>query len=80
MCIRDSGIHTVELDPSDDGWINNSLAIAPGKLLMPEGASNRTLDRLAAHGVTWTTIPFEAVQANGGGLHCSTTPLQRDRV
>lgn len=74
------GIHTVELDPSDDGWINNSLAIAPGKLLMPEGASNRTLDRLAAHGVTWTTIPFEAVQANGGGLHCSTTPLQRDRV
>lgn len=74
------GIHTVELDPADDGWINNSLAIAPGKLLMPEGASNRTLDRLAAHGVTWTTIPFEAVQANGGGLHCSTTPLRRDRV
>lgn len=78
--LKARGIHTVELDPSDDGWINNSLAIAPGKLLMPEGASNRTLDRLAAHGVTWTTIPFEAVQANGGGLHCSTTPLQRDRV
>ncbi|MBH1973532.1 MAG: hypothetical protein I8H94_00465 [Rhodobacteraceae bacterium] len=78
--LKARGIHTVELDPSDDGWINNSLAIAPGKLLMPEGASNRTLDRLAAHGVTWTTIPFAAVQANGGGLHCSTTPLQRDRV
>lgn len=78
--LKARGIHTVELAPSDDGWINNSLAIAPGKLLMPEGASNRTLDRLAAHGVTWTTIPFEAVQANGGGLHCSTTPLQRDRV
>lgn len=78
--LKARGIRTVELDPSDDGWINNSLAIGPGKLLMPEGASNRTLDRLAAQGVTWTTVPFEAVQANGGGLHCSTTPLRRDRL
>ncbi len=78
--LKARGIRTVELDPADDGWINNSLAIAPGKLLMPEGATNRTLDRLAAHGVTWTTIPYDAVQKNGGGLHCSTTPLQRDRL
>lgn len=74
------GIRVVELDPADDAWIANSLAIVPGKLLMPEGASNRTLDRLAAHGVTWKTLPYAAVQANGGGLHCSTTPLRRDRV
>ena len=74
------GIRVVELDPADDPWIANSLAIAPGRLLMPEGASNRTLDRLAAHGVTWTTLPYAAVQANGGGLHCSTTPLRRDRL
>ena len=74
------GIRYIEIDPADDPWINNSLAIAPGKLLMPEGASNRTLDRLAAHGVTWTTIPYAAVQKNGGGLHCSTTPLRRDPV
>ncbi len=72
------GIKYIEIDPADDPWINNSLAIAPGKLLMPEGASNRTLDRLAAHGVTWTTLPYAAVQKNGGGLHCSTTPLRRD--
>lgn len=74
------GIRYVEIDPADDPWINNSLAIAPGKLLMPEGASNRTLDRLAAHGVSWTTLPYAAVQKNGGGLHCSTTPLRRDPV
>ncbi len=72
------GIKYIEIDPADDPWINNSLAIAPGKLLMPEGASNRTLDRLAAHGVTWTTIPYAALHKNGGGLHCSTTPLRRD--
>ena len=74
------GIRCVEIDPSDDPWINNSLAIAPGKLLMPEGASNRTLDRLAKHGVSWKTIPYAAVHKNGGGIHCSTTPLRRDPV
>jgi N-dimethylarginine dimethylaminohydrolase len=78
--LKARGVRLVEIDPSDDPWINNSLAVAPGRVFMPEGASNRTLDRLAAHGVTWVTLPFDAVQKNGGGLHCSTTPLQRDRL
>jgi arginine deiminase len=47
---------------------------------MPEGASNRTLDRLSAKGVRWTTIPYAHMQPNGGGIHCSTTPLRRDPV
>ena len=72
------GIRYIETDPGDDPWIVNSIAIAPGKMLMPEGATNRTLDRLAAAGVTWTTVPYAAVHKNGGGLHCSTTPLRRD--
>ena len=37
---------------------------------MPEGATNRTLDALAQHGVTWSTIPYEAMHKNGGGIHC----------
>ena len=74
------GIRFIETDPGDDPWIVNSLATAPGKILMPEGATNRTLDRLAAAGVSWITIPYDAVQKNGGGLHCSTTPLRRDRL
>ena len=73
-------IRYIETDPGDDPWIVNSLAIAPGKMLMPEGATNRTLDRLAAAGVSWVTVPYDAVQKNGGGLHCSTTPLRRDRL
>ena len=72
------GIRYIETDPGDDPWIVNSIAIAPGRLLMPEGATNRTLDRLAAAGVSWVTVPYAAVQKNGGGLHCSTTPLRRD--
>jgi N-dimethylarginine dimethylaminohydrolase len=71
-------IDWVEIGPGDDPWIVNSLALRPGHLLMPEGASNRTLDRLSARGVTWTTIPFGHMHRNGGGIHCSTTPLRRD--
>lgn len=78
--LKARGVQLVEIDPADDPWINNSLAIAPGRLLMPEGASNRTLDRLASHGVTWVTLPYAAMQKNGGGIHCSTTPLRRDPV
>jgi N-dimethylarginine dimethylaminohydrolase len=74
------GIRTIEISPADNSWIVNSLAIAPGELLMPEGATNRTLDQLARHGVKWTIIPFAAMQLNGGGIHCSTTPLIRDPV
>ncbi|NBO20858.1 MAG: amidinotransferase [Rhodobacteraceae bacterium] len=74
------GIRYIETDPADDPWIVNSLAIAPGRVIMPEGATNRTLDRLAAAGVSWITTPYAAMHKNGGGLHCSTTPLRRDSL
>ena len=35
---------------------------------------------LAKHGVSWTTVPYAAMHKNGGGIHCSTTPLRRDAV
>ena len=35
--LKARGVHLVEIDPTDDPWINNSLATAPGRLLMPEG-------------------------------------------
>jgi N-dimethylarginine dimethylaminohydrolase len=74
------GIRTIETEPADNRWIVNSLAVAPGRLIMPEGGSNRTLDALAKHGVTWTTLPYGKMQLNGGGIHCSTMPLLRDPV
>jgi N-dimethylarginine dimethylaminohydrolase len=78
--LKELKVRTVEITPADDKWIVNSLAVAPGELLMPDGATNQTLDALAAHGVSWTTLPYEAMQLNGGGIHCSTTPLIRDPV
>ena len=76
--LKGRGVHLIEITPADDPWIVNSLAIAPGKLLMPEGATDRTMDALAKHGVSWTTIPYAAMHKNGGSIHCSTMPLRRD--
>ena len=36
------------------------------------------LDELAGHGLRCTTVPYDRMQLNGGGIHCSTTPLIRD--
>lgn len=76
--LRDLGIRTIEITPEDDGWIINGLAVAPGDLLLPEGSSERTLTALADHGVACEILPFDRMHLNGGGIHCSTTPLVRD--
>ena len=83
-CIVNIYSHRCSLRPRivsrRDGGFLELLAVAPGELLMPEGASNQTLDALAKHGVSWTVIPYGKMQLNGGGIHCSTTPLIRDPI
>ena len=74
------GIVTLELGPDDNPWIINSLAVRPGRVLMPEGLSAYTRERLDEHGVEVVTVAYDAMQLNGGGIHCSTCPLVRDRV
>jgi N-dimethylarginine dimethylaminohydrolase len=78
--LKELKVRTIEITPADNKWIINSLAVAPGELIMPEGATNRTLDLMASHGLTWTILPYDRMQLNGGGIHCSTTPLIRDPV
>ena len=58
--LKELKVRTIEITPADNKWIINSLAVAPGELIMPEGATNRTLDRLAAHGIRWTVLPYAA--------------------
>jgi N-dimethylarginine dimethylaminohydrolase len=74
------GIRTVEMTPEDNGWIVNGLAVRPGRVIMPEGLSDPTREALERHGVEIVTLPYDKVQLNGGGIHCSTCPLIRDRV
>ncbi|MGB7205243.1 MAG: arginine deiminase family protein [Anderseniella sp.] len=78
--LRTMGVDTVEITPQDNPWIINGLAIAPGRYMMGNGASNRTLDLLQSKGVEVIPIDFDKMQLNGGGVHCSTCPLIRDSV
>ncbi len=78
--LKELKIRTVEITPGDNSWIVNCLAVRPGRVIMPEGASNATLDELAGHGVDVLTVPYDKMHLNGGGIHCSTCPLVRDPV
>jgi N-dimethylarginine dimethylaminohydrolase len=78
--LKELGIRTIEMTPEDNSWIVNGLAVRPGRVLMPEGISDRTREALDRHGVEIVTLPYDKVQLNGGGIHCSTCPLIRDPV
>ena len=78
--LKELGIRTIEMTPEDNSWIVNGLAVRPGRVLMPEGISPRTQDALNSHDIEMVTVPYDKVQLNGGGVHCSTCPLIRDSV
>lgn len=70
------GIEPIYCHP-DEGWAINSLTIRPGKIVMCEGYPY-TAERLRQRGVEVVTIPYDEIQKNGGGIHCSTMELLRD--
>lgn len=74
------GIRRIEIHHEDDASVINSLAVAPYRLIMPEGVSGYTQDRLDLAGVTVITVPYDKMISGGGGLHCSTAPLIRDEI
>ncbi len=78
--LRELGIRTIEMNEDDNPWIVNGLAIAPGRVVMPRGLSEQTREALARNDVTVLEIDYDKVQLNGGGIHCSTSPLIRDSV
>ncbi len=69
-------IALVHAEPGEE-WGLNLLALAPRRVLMAQG-SPRTGERLAAAGVEVLTIPYDEIQNNGGGVHCSTMELIRE--
>ena len=73
-------IRTIEITPADSSWVVNCLAVRPGRIIMPKGASNRTMDELARNKIETIVVPYDCMQLNGGGIHCSTSPLIRDSV
>ncbi len=80
MRLKAMGIRTIEITPADSSSIINCLAVRPGRVIMPPGASNQTMDELARHSVEVISLDYDKVSLNGGGIHCSTCPLIRDSV
>jgi N-dimethylarginine dimethylaminohydrolase len=52
--------------------------LKPGRVVI-ESNSPRTVERLNQAGVDTIEIDYFEVRKNGGGIHCSTLPLIRDR-
>jgi N-dimethylarginine dimethylaminohydrolase len=77
--LREEGIETIRADTSEGEWSLNALALSPGRVLMAEGTP-RTADLLAGHGVEVVTVAYDELHKNGGGVHCSTMELLRERA
>ena len=72
-------VRTVECHPDDPPFTVNCLAVRPGCVIMSR-TSARTVERLGKAGVEVISLDYEHVYRGGGGVHCSTAPLVRDRV
>lgn len=77
--LKERGVHTVETHYADKPGINNCLAVRPGKVLLAINNGQATAERLLKAGVEVISIDWTECQKNGGGIHCSTMPLIRDR-
>jgi N-dimethylarginine dimethylaminohydrolase len=63
--------------PEGEEWAINSLALAPGRILMCDRYP-RTRELLERRGMEVIAIPYDEIQKGGGGVHCSTMELVRD--
>ena len=73
-------IRRVEVHHADNPRVLNCLAVRPGKVLLAINNGDGTAERLVDHGVGWLCrFSTRSASGNGGGIHCSTLPLVRDR-
>lgn len=78
--VRALGIRLVELQAEDPTDAGNCLAIAPDRVIMSAGITDATCEAVERLGIGVRRLDYRKVWAGGGGLHCSTAPLLRDRV
>ncbi|MCC7272076.1 MAG: amidinotransferase [Alphaproteobacteria bacterium] len=78
--LKEMNVRTIEVCHEDAAGIVNCLAVRPGRLLMPEGVSDRTREKLDRCQISIRVVPYDRMSLGGGGIHCSTGPLIRDPV
>lgn len=76
--IKELGIEPINADYRDASYAVNCLAISPGKVIMDD-LSLRTAEMLSKRGIEVITTKYSECRKHGGGIHCSTLPLVRDR-
>jgi N-dimethylarginine dimethylaminohydrolase len=72
-------IRWIEVHHADNPRVANCLAVRPGKVLLAINNGEGTAARLADAGVEVVPLDYSESQRNGGGIHCSTLPLIRER-
>jgi N-dimethylarginine dimethylaminohydrolase len=77
--LRDLKIRWLEVHWADNSRVVNCLAVRPGKVLLAVNNGEGTAGRLRDNGVEVVPLDYSECQKNGGGIHCSTLPLVRDR-
>ncbi|MCR5715758.1 MAG: amidinotransferase [Lachnospiraceae bacterium] len=77
--LRERGYQIIETDREDPMLTNNCLALSPGKVLFSAGGV-RTRKNLEAAGVEVLPVDISEINKLGGGIHCSTLPLKRERI
>ena len=72
------GIEAIQADYRDAKLAVNSIALKPGKIVMDDLAP-WSAEKLASRGIEVITTSYKECRKHGGGIHCSTLPLVRER-
>ena len=76
--LKELGIEPIYADYRDAKLGVNSLALKPGKIVM-DALAPWTAEKLSKRGIEVITTSYKEIRHHGGGIHCSTLPLVRDR-
>ena len=77
--LQERHMRYIEVHYADNPHVVNCLTVRPGKVLLAINNGDATAERLRKAGVEVITIDYAECQLNGGGIHCSTLPLIRER-
>ncbi|MFT8363409.1 MAG: arginine deiminase family protein [Sporolactobacillus sp.] len=77
--LETQGVQLIYTDPLDPPMTTNLLCLEPGKVLFTD-KGERTIAALQAAGVEVIAIAVDELNKMGGGIHCSSLVLQRDRL
>jgi N-dimethylarginine dimethylaminohydrolase len=80
--LRERGFRFIEVDNEQEAQEclpMNFVALAPGEILMPAGGANMR-DRYEAAGVCCHLVDISECIKAGGGIHCMSGFLKRDRL